>query len=126
MVRPGVPGLGYEVMSDGTAGYPSTAVDLIKLLAEQGVVAEFDRPIAERSEVTHKAADQWLPVLEAVRDIGLGVIGGCIIELVKNPKSRVHAKIGRRRKGEVEWLEVSGDRDEVVEMIEDFLHSDDD
>lgn len=123
VLRPGVPGLGLEALEDGTAGFPSTSDDLVKLLREQGVVAEFDRPLTERSEVTHQAADVWLPVLEIIRDLGIGVLGGCIVELVAEPTSRVHAKVGRNRKGKTEWLEISGQRDEVIEAIGDFLES---
>lgn len=126
IVHAGVPGLGLETLGDGTAGYPSTSDDLIKLLREKGVAAEYDRPLSERSEVMHKAADVWLPVLEIIRDLSLGVLGGCIVELVAAPRSRVHAKIGRKRKGETEWLEISGQRDEVIEAIDRFLEDDDD
>lgn len=126
VLRPGVPGMGLETLDDGTAGYPSTSDDVIKLLLEQGVVAEYDRPLNERSEVTHKAADVWLPVLEIVRDLAIGILGGCIVELVAEPASWVHAKVGRKRKGETSWLEISGQRDEVIAAIDRFLEDEDD
>jgi hypothetical protein len=124
ILRPGLPGLGYEALDDGTAGYPSTSEDFIKLLRERGVAADFDRPLTERSEVTHKAADIWLPVLEVVRDLSIGVLGSSIVALVADASSRVHAKVGRIRNGQTEWLEISGPRDDVIEAIDDFLEND--
>ena len=126
IIHAGVPGLGYEAMEDGSGGYPSTAVDMVKLLREGGVVADYDRPPEERSELTHKAADMWLPILEVVKDLGIGVLGGCIVELVKDPRTRVHVKVGRRRNGQTTWIEASGERDDVVKTIDEFLSHEDD
>jgi hypothetical protein len=125
VIRPGIPGLGFEELDDSTAGYPSTSDDFIKLLRERGVAVDYDRPLSERSEITHNAADVWLPVLEIVRDLSTGVLAACIYDLVIHPASSVHAKVGRTRKGEMEWLEVSGGRDEVIETIDAFLEDDD-
>lgn len=121
IIRPGVPGLGFEELDGGHAGYASSADDLVKLLRERGVATDFDRPREERLEVTHKAADVWLPVIEVVRDLAIGVLGGCIVELVKDEKTRLHAKVGRSRRGATEWLELDGSRDEVIEAIDRFL-----
>lgn len=125
IIRPGVPGLGFESMEDGTAGYPSSATNLIKLLREHGTIAEYDRPSDKRSELAHKAADVWLPVLEIVKDVSIGVLSACIFELVTSPRSRVHVKIGRRRHGTTEWIEASGERDDVVEAIAQLLADED-
>lgn len=121
IIHAGVPGIGLKTLADGSGGYPSTAVDMVKLFREANVEADYDRPPNERTEVTHHAADIWLPILEIVRDIGISVFAACVYDLAKDPRSKVHAKVGRRRNGETTWIEVSGDREDVIRAVDEFL-----
>jgi hypothetical protein len=43
--------------------YPNTTVDVVKLLTEQGLSVDYVQPKEERSTLTLKAAEWWIPIL---------------------------------------------------------------
>jgi hypothetical protein len=82
LVLPGLPGNLTKPVGE-QAVYPDTTIDMVKVLTEYGLEPEFvDHE--ERTLVSHKALDIWLPILEFTSNLATGVAGGLLVNLIQS------------------------------------------
>ena len=121
---PGIPGK-RERLEDGRGAYPSTTVDVMKLLEEQGLGVSHVESDERRAELTYHAADVWLPVLMWTSDAlanGAGsLFAHVIIQLLgqqQAEQSVLHVKCGRQ--GDNYWFEAHGPGRDVLKALRGF------
>lgn len=127
LVLPGIPGK-RERLDDGRGAYPSTAVDIMKLLREQRVTVDYTEPGDRRAELTYHAADVWLPVLlwtaDALANGAGSLFAHAIIQLLgprRAERSVLHVKCGRQtREGDIRWFEAHGPGADVLKALREF------
>ncbi|MCY0903613.1 hypothetical protein [Arthrobacter sp. H14-L1] len=82
LVLPGLP-RNLTKPAGEQALYPDTTIDMVKVLREYGLESEFvDQD--ERTLVSHKAFDVWLPILEFTSNLATGVAGGLLANLIQS------------------------------------------
>jgi hypothetical protein len=127
VVVPGLPGRRWEIGDE--LHYPVDTVDFVKLVSEAGLSPAYARQ-GDASYVELKAAEHWLPVFvvaeEAIAAGAGALIADVIKQLVRFPSQRrtlLHARVGRARSkaGEAEFLEVTGEAENVLAALELFL-----
>ena len=74
LVLPGFPDRGIALDEPGSP-YPSTTIDVVKRLRQLGLRVDYAEPREARLEVTLKAFELWIPVLQVAQQvfINLGV-----------------------------------------------------
>lgn len=82
-VLPGIPGMA-GVRDGDRIPYPDSTIDFVKVAREHGLEPTFLDTPDERSFAGHKAAEQWLPILEWSSTLLTGVGGGLMVELLKD------------------------------------------
>jgi hypothetical protein len=133
VVFPGVPRVATPDVDEDP--YPSSTIDVIKILRSEGVRVDYADPERPRVSVDLKAAEVWLPIVvftsEALANGLGGVLTAAFLEMVgraRAGKTRLHARVGRIRSDdlEIEWLDVDGPADAALEAIERFFGDRDD
>lgn len=127
-IRAGVPGTGLERLEDGRYAYPSTTSDFSKLLSSHGFIVSYDQDRVDRVEVSHNAADSWLPVLAftqaVLATIPANIISTIIMQYFGSLGYRdknLHVKfIVTAPDGSEENFEAHGPGTKVVEAIDAF------
>jgi hypothetical protein len=124
VVLPGIPGK-REHLEDGRGAYPTTTVDVMKLLEEQGLRVSHAEPEERRAELTYHAADVWLPVLlwtsDALANGAGSLFAHVIIQLLgqrQAERSVLHVKCGRQ--GDSRWFEAHGPGRDVLKALREF------
>jgi hypothetical protein len=115
-------------LDDGRGAYPTSTVDIMKLLREQKFAVEFVEPPNRRAELTYHAADIWLPVLlwtsDAVANGAGSLFAHAIIQLFgqrRAERSVLHVRCGRQTtEGDIRWFEADGPGSEVLKALREF------
>jgi hypothetical protein len=131
-VMPGVPDTGIQQTDEGKAAYPNTTVDIIKVFREQGMKVEWHHSKEDRAEVSHKAADIWLPVLAFTSQVCANTAGAlfaqAIIDLFgprKAENSILHVEFERVRGKDRQKFKATGRGADVLESMRKFDGDDD-
>jgi hypothetical protein len=128
VVVPGVPDVRDEV--DGVPVYPTMALDVLKIMREQGAQVDYVEPDGEHPVLDLKAAEYWAPVAVFTLDALANGVGGlftaAVLEVIGRTRAAattLHVKVGRFRRGKtsVEWMKASGPADEVIDALEVFF-----
>ena len=127
-VRAGIPGIGLEQLEDGRYSYPSLTSNFVKLFRNNGFTVTFDHERAQRVEVSHNAADAWLPVLAFSQAVLANIPANIISSIIMNffgaagiKRTTLHVKfVVVSSDGSVEKFEAHGPGDDVVEAIDAF------
>lgn len=108
--------------------YPTTTVDIVKILRSEGVRIDYADASAPRKTLDLKSTEVWLPIVVFTSEVAAHGLGGllthAILELLgRKPRSHIHARIGRVHSDQhdVEWLDVDGPADAATTLIERFL-----
>lgn len=127
LVLPGIPNAGIERLDDGRWAYTGTAVDVVKVLREQGLTVDWAHPKSERAAVEHKAMDVWLPVLLFVRDALASGAGEVMVTMITSllgrdtaEKSTLHVSLIESRAGSARTFEASGSGADVLTAMKQF------
>jgi hypothetical protein len=127
LVLPGVPGK-RERLEDGRGAYPSTTIDVIKLLREEGIRVDRAEPDDQQAELTYHGAEVWLPVLlwtsDALANGAGSLFAHLIIQLLgqrEAERSVLHVKCGRKSgTGDERWFEAHGPGTDVIKALREF------
>ena len=133
VIIPGIPGWSYPADEDKLQSpYPTTTIDMAKILRSEGLTVEHALPRGERQEISLKAAEYWLPVLvfsEAVNttdDLPLAVdlLIGAITKLLGAlllRRPRLNVRFGQGQPdGTVDFFEAHGDADSVFTAMRTY------
>jgi hypothetical protein len=121
LVIPGVPGI-FDRVETGEWAYPDSTDDVIKLLREVGLTVDYSVPRSERVQVSHNAADFWLPVLLFVQQTSWDAIVSYVtnvLTILIGPldvsNRRLHVKVGTKYPdGTDQYFEGSGKAKDVL------------
>ncbi len=78
----GIPGMAELEVNAQRSIYPDTAIDLAKVIRQDGYAVVFEDPEDRRMFVSHKAADIWLPIIQVSSDLLVGISGGLFTALI--------------------------------------------
>lgn len=144
LVLPGFPD--REIQLDEPASpYPSTTVDVVKRLRQLGLGVDYAEPREARLEVTLKAFELWIPVLQVTQQvfINLGVwqlirafelrsaardreqmtapvaddAGARDTESAESPLLHVRLAVVREGGHETRWIEADGSPEDVARVL---------
>jgi hypothetical protein len=106
LIKPGIPGIPNLRLPDDLRPYPDTAIDLAKVLRARGISVTFEDERSRRGEVSHKAADIWLPILEIAASLMVGVGTNLLSSLMYDLLGEKRARSGFLH---VQWEIVDGE-----------------
>ena len=125
VVLPGLPG--WSPAADGRMRnpYPSTTLDIVKILRSNGRSVEHALERGERQEISLNAAECWVPVLVFANDVGIETCVTLLVNAIRQivgalqlPGTKLHVRFGRQRPdGTIVYFEGHGDGDRVLEAI---------
>ncbi|SCG34177.1 hypothetical protein GA0070613_6479 [Micromonospora inositola] len=118
-------------LDNGRYAYPATTSDIAKLLRLNGFAVTYDHERGERIQVSHNAADAWLPVLafaqSVLANIPANIISTIIMQYfgeVGHKEKNLHVKfVVTSSDGSEHNFEAHGPGQEVVEAINAFQRS---
>lgn len=129
LVRSGVPGMDGDD-ADGEHLYPSATSDFVKLLQERGFTVEYEHERSDRTPVSYKAAELWLPILDFTMNVAANIPANIVATLImdffqgsrrKLGKSILHVKYTMRDKdGEIVEFEANGEGSYVLDAMKEF------
>jgi hypothetical protein len=130
-IRAGVPGTGMYRLDSGRYTYPATTSDIAKLLKLNGFAVTYDHERDERIQVSHNAADAWLPVLafaqSVLANIPANILATIIMQYfgeIGHKEKNLHVKfVVTLPDGSERNFEAHGPAQEVVEAINAFQRS---
>jgi hypothetical protein len=115
---PGFPDRDIEVEGGGSV-YPTTSVDVLKRLRRLGVGADFAEPREHRREVTLKAQELWIPVLQVTQQVLINLAVWQFVEAItlwrSRPPERPSAAPDQERQGE-SASDVDEEDDRIVHV----------
>lgn len=125
LVVPGLPGRAGDPEAAENAIYPSSTIDVIKLLREQGIAVDYAAVDKPRAELALKAAELWVPLIIFARDVLADGGAHVLVDVVwdrlhgrNHGKSILHLKVGSRdADGQVVWFESHGHADDVLDAF---------
>ncbi|WP_327413888.1 hypothetical protein [Streptomyces sp. NBC_01233] len=130
LIKRGVSGL-PSVSREAPGRYPYESIKVAKLLRSAGLEVGFEDERADRSYLTHDAAEYWLPVLEFAqgftKDMVVGVLSSLVtVYITKKTGSGEAAEIAApppvlhievTREGDPTKIVLDGPADVVLEAI---------
>lgn len=129
-VQPGLPGRADPEGVDGGV-YPNTTTDIVKLLREQDLRVEYVQTRDQRSTLTLKAAEWWIPILVFAYQVDISLCGTLLANAVaelfpdREPKPILHVKCGRETADQqIDWFEADGPSDKVIEALREWRPTD--
>ncbi|MCU1488230.1 MAG: hypothetical protein JWN67_4976 [Actinomycetia bacterium] len=136
LVLPGFPDREVELGEPGGA-YPSTTLDVVKRLRALGLTVDFLEARSERREVTLKAHELWIPVLQVAQQVLIALGAWELTNALslrstsrqkddaQSPDSDppiLHVRLGvvREERRETRWIEVDGPPAEVARALQEL------
>ena len=129
VIRAGIPGM-QDPEDQNEHHYPAGTSDFVKLLREQDFTVLYEHDKSERTLVSHKAFDVWLPILDFTANVVANVPANIVSTLILNyframkqrpEDSTLHVKyLMRDKKGTVVEFEANGPGADVLQAIERF------
>lgn len=124
VVVPGVPAHSKRLDS-GQGLYPSTTIDIVKLLREAGLTVEYQEQREDRRTLGLKSIDIWIPILLFSRDIAWDVAVSYVSDAIHQlfdqrqlSRATLKVEVGREdRKGEAVWFKGEGKADDVIRAM---------
>ncbi|HUY25472.1 MAG TPA: hypothetical protein VMV09_09255 [Candidatus Saccharimonadales bacterium] len=109
----------------GDDHYAPDSDDLIKILAESGLVLKYEQPAESRDRLLLKSADWWGPILlftqQALAGGAGNVLANAVWEMVgrTNPRRQLHIEVGSERtpEHEVTWFKGHGPAEDVLKAL---------
>ena len=125
VVLPGLPGWSGTAHDRVQNPYPETTVDTVNILRSHGCTVEHALERGERQEISLNAAEFWVPVLVFAAELGIEATVDLLMHAIRQivgtlqlPRQKLHLRFGQQRPdGTVDYLEVHGDADKVIEAI---------
>ena len=122
LIVPGLPGRADDPEAVENALYPSSTIDVVKLLREHGIAVDYAPVDKPRAELSLKAAELWVPLIIFARDVLAEGGAHVLVDVVwdrlhgrNHGKSILHLNVGSRGAGgQVEWFESHGHADDVL------------
>lgn len=127
-IRSGVPGLGKVTPDAEHEPYPTSTIDVVKILREKGYDVSFDLEEEDRQYAGHFAADVWLPILEIAGSLLLGIAGNLMSQIIidyigeaEARRSVLHVEyIITRADGSSETFRADGTGEHVLRALDEF------
>ncbi len=129
MVRAGIPGM-QDPEDNGEHRYLGGTSDFVKLLREQGFTVSYEHDKTERTLVSYKSFDVWMPILDFTASVATNIPANIVATLILNyfqnmkespEDSTLHVKYSmRNKKGKIVEFEANGRGADVLKAIEKF------
>lgn len=129
IVVPGVPFVGGRDELPKTL-YPSDTLDVLKIMRAEGAEIDYAEREGDHAALELRSIDFWVPIVIFTSEALANGLGGlfteAVLELLGRARSKgvkLYAKVGREEREDrvVEWLEVTGPKDGVIEALKEFL-----
>lgn len=129
LVRAGIPGA-EEDSSSEKPQYPISTVDFTKIARSHGLEVKYEHEGSERSFISLKSFDVWLPILDFTANVGANIPANIVATLImdffrargqKAEDAVLHVKyLTKDKNGTERKFEGSGPGEQVLASIREF------
>jgi hypothetical protein len=128
-----VPGLPFFARDDDNLPeefYPPDTLDMLKIMRAEGAEIDYAEAEGDHAALELMSFDFWVPIVVFASAALANGVGGlfteAVLELFGRARAKgmkLYAKVGREEREDrvVEWLELAGPEDAVIEALREFL-----